>query len=339
MFTACALWGLMSPVGKDAMTHGIDGITMVNFRVLGGCVLFWLTALVMRWRGAARSRAAKAAAKNRSREATTAEAPANGAPTSAAPSAVETATDHVSLRDKLLLAGAAVFGLVTNQCCFTIGLSLTSPANASIVTTSMPVFAMVLSAIILHEPITGKKAGGVAMGFAGAVMLILTSAGADSDKVGNLAGDLLCLGAQCSYALYLSLFNPLVRRHSAITVNRWMFTWASLLIVPLSLPHVVATLSQADIPPRVWAEVAYVVVMCTYLGYILVMIGQKTLRPTVVSVYNYVQPVVAVSVSLAAGIGVFTWSQAVAMLLIFGGVWLVTKSKSRRDMGLDPLRK
>ena len=47
MFFACAIWGLMAPVGKDAMLHGIDGITMVSFRVAGGALLFWLASLFM----------------------------------------------------------------------------------------------------------------------------------------------------------------------------------------------------------------------------------------------------------------------------------------------------
>jgi drug/metabolite transporter (DMT)-like permease len=75
-----------------------------------------------------------------------------------------------------------------------------------------------------------------------------------------------------------------------------------------------------------------VVVFCTFIGYILTMIGQKTLRPTVVSIYNYVQPLVSVIASLLMGIGILRWSQGLAVVLVFSGVWLVTKSKSRRDM-------
>lgn len=165
MFGACAGWGLMAPVGKDAMTHGFDGITMVTFRVVGACLLFWIASIF-------------------------------------APK------ENVPLRDKLMFIGAGIFGLVLNQCCYTIGLSITSPINASIVTTSMPIFAMLLAALILKEPITGKKALGVLMGCSGALILILTSAAHASDKVGDIRGDLLCLFAQFSFALYLSLFNP-----------------------------------------------------------------------------------------------------------------------------------
>lgn len=298
MFGACAIWGLMAPVGKDAMTHGLDGITMVSMRVFGGMMLFWLTSLIITLRTRSREQAVK---------------------------------EHVPMRDRLMFCGAALFGLVCNQCCYTLGLSITSPINASIVTTSMPIFAMILAALILKEPITGKKALGVMTGCSGALILILTSAAATTDKVGDIRGDLLCLGAQFSFALYLSLFNPLIRRYSVFTINKWMFLWATLIIAPFTIPHML-TIEWSAVPALSWWEAAYVVVFGTFIGYILTMIGQRTLRPTVVSTYNYVQPIVSVTVSIITGIGIFQWTQALAVVLVFTGVWWVTKSKSRRDM-------
>lgn len=287
MFTACAFWGLMAPLGKDAMTHGIDGLDMVSFRVTGGALLFWIASLFVK-------------------------------------------CERVPRKDIACFAGAGLLGIVTNQCLYTIGLSITSPINASIVTTSMPIFAMILSAIILKEPITGKKALGVLMGCSGALILILTSASALSDKVGDIRGDLLCLGAQFSFALYLSLFNPLIKRYSVFTTNKWMFLWATVFILPFSLPHVMS-ISWSDVPNKTWYETFYVVFFGTFVGYIFTMIGQRTLRPTVVSVYNYVQPLVSVTVSLIIGIAVLQPSQALAVVLVFSGVWLVTKSRAKAD--------
>lgn len=286
MAGACAFWGLMAPLGKDAMTHGLDGITMVSFRVMGGALLFWLTSLFVK-------------------------------------------KEHVPMRDKLRFAGAGLFGLCFNQCCYTIGLSMTSPVNASIVTTSMPIFALVLSAIILKERLTGMKVSGVLIGFIGAVILVLASASAVSDKEGNLAGDLFCLGAQFSFALYLSLFNPLIKRYSVFTVNKWMFLWATLFILPFSSHHVVEVVSQ-PVPMKSWLEAFYVVFCGTYLGYILTMIGQRTLRPTVVSVYNYVQPIVSVTVSLFLGLAVLKYSHLLAIVLVFSGVGMVIYSQKKR---------
>ena len=288
MFGACAGWGLMAPVGKDAMTNGFDGLTMVTFRVVGACALFLIASL---W----------------------------------APK------EHVPRKDKLMFIGAALFGLVCNQCCYTMGLSITSPINASIVTTSMPIFAMLLAALILKEPITGKKALGVLMGCSGALMLILTSAAHADGKVGDIRGDLLCLFAQFSFALYLSLFNPLIRRYNVFTINKYMFSWATLMLLPFTFSHVADVVSR-PIPALTWLEVGYVVVVGTFFCYVLTMIGQRTLRPTVVSVYNYVQPIVSVAASLLMGIGILKPTHALAVVLVFSGVWLVTKSKSRRDL-------
>lgn len=288
MFGACAGWGLMSPVGKDAMLHGFDGITMVSFRVAGACLLFWIASLF-------------------------------------APK------EQVPWRDRLMFIGAALTGLLFNQCCFTIGLSITSPINASIVTTSMPIFAMILAALILREPITGKKALGVLMGCSGALILILSSAAHADARVGDIRGDLLCLFAQFSFALYLSLFNPLIKRYNVFTVNKYMFSWATLILLPLSSYHVYGVISQ-PIPLLTWIEVGYVVVCGTFFCYILTMIGQRTLRPTVVSVYNYVQPIVAVAASLIMGISTMKLTHVLAVVLVFSGVWLVVKSKSRKDI-------
>lgn len=287
-FSACAFWGLMAPLGKDAMTHGFTGIDVVTFRVTGGAVLFWLTSFF-------------------------------------------TGKEHVPRRDLLMLIGAAMFGLVFNQCCYTMGLSITSPVNASIVTTSMPIFSMLLAAVILKEPITGKKAAGVLIGCTGAVILIATSAAAASSKVGDIRGDLLCLGAQLSFALYLTVFRDLIRRYSVITINKWMFTYASIVILPFTFGHVSA-IDYSAISVSTWLETGFVVIFGTYVSYILMMVGQQTLRPTVVSIYNYVQPLVSVTVSVLTGIGVFKPSQGLAVILVCLGVWLVTKSKSRRDV-------
>ena len=288
MFLACAFWGLMAPVGKDAMTHGLTGIHMVTFRVAGAAILFWFASFFVK-------------------------------------------KETPPLKDILLLGLAGLFGLVLNQCCYTIGLSITSPINSSIVTTSMPIFAMILSAIILKEPITAKKAGGVFMGFSGALMLILTSATADNSKVGDIRGDLLCMFAQLSFAFYLSMFNRLIKRYSVFTVNKWMFTFAALVITPFTYSDV-AAIPFASITLRTWLETAFVVVVCTFFCYILTMQAQQVLRPTVVSVYNYVQPLVAVIVSVLTGLGVFKPTHALAVLLVFFGVRFVTKSKSRKDM-------
>lgn len=291
ILSANICWGLMSPIGKDAMLNGVDNLNLVFMRALGGALFFWIVSLFVK-------------------------------------------REHVPLKDIFAFCGAGLLGLIGNQCCFTIGLSITSPSNASIVTTSLPIFAMILSAIILKEPITGRKALGVCIGCSGALILILGSAAAHDSRVGDIRGDLMCIFAQLSFALYLALYRDYLRRYSPITVSKWMFTWAAVLLSPFMLPHAVQT-DWSVATPGAWAGTAFVVFFGTYVAYLLMQTAQKTLRPTVVSIYNYMQPVVAVSVSLAAGMCVFTWKQALAVALVFSGVWLVIKSKSRHDINTE----
>ncbi len=289
MFAACAAWGLMAPLGKDAMDHGISGTVLVSFRVVGAAVCFWLTSFFGRHK------------------------------------------EEVAGRDLLMFFFAGMLAIVFNQCCFTVGLSLTSPVNASIVTTTLPIATMLLAALFLKEPVTGKKVAGIVCGATGALLLIMGSRNGAQKGSGNLTGDLLCLTAQCSFAVYLTVFKNLIRKYSVVTCMKWMFLYASAVILPFTGQQL-AALPWTEIPPTAWAETFFVVFVATYLAYIMMMTGQKLLRPTVVSMYNYVQPIVASIVSVAAGLGVFGWSQGTAVLLVFSGVWLVTQSKSRADM-------
>jgi drug/metabolite transporter (DMT)-like permease len=239
--------------------------------------------------------------------------------------------EEVRHKDMLLFFFATMLGIVFNQCCYTIGLSLTSPVNASIMTTTMPIVTMILAAIFLREPITGKKVMGIFMGATGAFILITGSSASGADNSGNLSGDLLCLLAQCCFAVYLTVFKHLIARYTVITCMKWMITYAAIVIMPLSYNRM-SQLAWSEISAVTWLETAFVVVCGTFLAYILMMRGQKTLRPTVVSMYNYVQPIVACVVSVMVGLGVFGWGQAVAVALVFSGVWLVTQSKSRREL-------
>lgn len=188
---------------------------------------------------------------------------------------------------------------------------------------------MIFAALILKEPITGRKALGVGVGCSGAVILIASTAVANDSRIGDIRGDLLCVAAQMSFALYLSLYRDILKRYSPITMSKWMFTWATILLTPFLGGHAAATDWQA-VSLKTWLETGFVVFFGTYIAYLCMQTAQRTLRPTVVSIYNYMQPVVAVSVSIACGMCLFTWKQAVAVVLVFSGVWLVIKSKSRR---------
>lgn len=238
--------------------------------------------------------------------------------------------EKVTKRDFLLLFFAALLGIVFNQGMFIFGLSLTSPIDATIITTSLPIVTLILGILFLKEPALPMKILGVIIGAVGALILILSNH--DSSGVsGNIWGDMLCLFAQTSFAFYLTFFKGLISRYHVFTLMKWMFTYASLCFIPFSLRDL-SEMVSLSFPLEVWLEVGYVVFFGTFVAYVLMMVGQKTLHATVVSMYNYMQPVVGTIASVVIGIATFGWIKGIASLLIFVGVYIVTQTKSRMSL-------
>ena len=242
-----------------------------------------------------------------------------------------TKREKVSRRDMLLLFIASLLGIVFNQGLFTFGLGLTSPVNASIITTSTPILTMLIAAVYLKEPVTGKKVGGIVLGAGGALLLILSGRQASPTQGGNVAGDVLCVLAEVSFSLYLVLFKALISRYSPVTLMKWMFLFASLCTLPFTYKSLVS-LEWSSLDLMVDLGIAFVVCGGTFLCYLLSPVGQHYLRPTVVSMYCYVQPIIASVVAVWWGMDSFTLLKVVAVVLIFSGVFLVTVSKSRAQM-------
>ena len=241
--------------------------------------------------------------------------------------------EHVAPKDLAKLFGASLLAIVFNQGCFIFGVGLTSPSDASIITTSMPLWAMVLAAFFLKEPITGKKISGIAAGACGALLLILSGgkAAAGSQAESSVWGDVLVLTAQLSYALYIVLFKNFVGRYSLVTIMKWMFTYAFICVLPFSYRDLAQT-PWMELDGSAIGAIAFIVVGATFFSYMLVVVGQKALRPTVAGMYNYIQPLVACVVAVWLGLDSFGPTKALAAVLIFSGVYLVTASRSRAEM-------
>ena len=107
-----------------------------------------------------------------------------------------------------------------------------------------------------------------------------------------------------------------------------MFMYASMCYIPFSY-HDIATIQYEELPVSLYSEIAFVVLAATFLSYMFIPIAQKTLRPTVISMYNYVQPIVASLIAIIVGLDTFTLVKAIAITLVFVGVYVVTQSKSK----------
>jgi drug/metabolite transporter (DMT)-like permease len=248
-------------------------------------------------------------------------------------SSLFTKKEKIGSRDFFLLMAASVFGILINQMLFVIGLSMTSPIDASVITTLVPVLTMILAAFFLKEPITWKKITGVFLGAAGALLLILNS-NAVHHGSSTITGNLLCISSCFSFAVYLTAFKKLISKYSAVSSMKWMFLFATVFSIPFCWQDVVAV-NYVRLPLGIFLNIGYVVVMATFVSYLFIPVGQKVLRPTVLSMYNYLQPIVSSLFAVALGIDVFGWTKGFASLLVFLGVYIVTQSKSRAQLDAE----
>ncbi len=243
-----------------------------------------------------------------------------------------TKREHVNRRDLLLMLGASLFGIVINQFCYLEGLSRTGVINSATISTQTPIITMILAAFILREPITWKKALGVFIGMCGALMLVLQN-GLDF-RGAELDGMLFCFVSSISFALYLTLFRNLIGRYSPITLMKWMFLYASV-IGSIFYYDVLFAFSPSSISINLWWRIAYVVVGATFIAYILIPISQRVLRPTTISMYSYLQPIIATLSAIVMGLDILTFTKVAAICSVFIGVYMVTMSKSKQQLDAE----
>lgn len=244
--------------------------------------------------------------------------------------------ERLSLKEIGVLFLCSLGGISGNQTLFTQGLSMTSPIDASVITTGTPIIVMVLAAVFLREPITWKKTFGVLLGASGAIWLVLQSAPkADGGaNASSLIGNLFIFGSSLVYATYFVFSKPLSEKYQAVTMMKWMFLFSVFTVAPLTIPSMLRPngILHAPLTFEAVAAITYVCVGATFLAYMLIPMAVRRIRPTSASMYNYVQPMVACALAIIVAQDVFSWSKLLAAVIIFLGVYLVTQSKAKRDL-------
>ena len=182
---------------------------------------------------------------------------------------------------------------------------------------------LIISAIVIKERITWSGVAGIALSLTGVFILIFNCvsirSGADSTSVWGIIGMII---NTLSFASYVGIFKPLIQKYSVVTFMKWMFLFSSLMALPFSFGAFSAS-NLAAVPMDVMWQVLYVVVFATFVAYFLIPIGQKRLRPVVVCMYTYVQPVIAMVIALAMGLDTLNALKIMATVLVFTGVSLV----------------
>ena len=290
LLVANVSWGLMAPFLKDLLNGGIiTPMALSGYRIIGGALLFWLIGMFIK------------PDKN--------------------------ACNSIERRDivPLIIASLLVIGL--NQVLIIVGMSLTSPVDASVVCSLTPIFTLIFGAILMGIAFTWSKALGVTIGLAGALIFVFTGQADAETYVSNpVLGDVACLMAQVFGALYLVCFTKLISKYSLITLMKWMFLISGIAVLPFSLPDMLAV-DWSQVILMEYIDLIFIILFGTCLAYMLIPVAQRRVEPTIIAMYNYLQPVVAVVFSVIAGLATFSITNAIATAMVFVGVWIVNRAK------------
>jgi drug/metabolite transporter (DMT)-like permease len=222
------------------------------------------------------------------------------------------------------LVAGGLFGVAANQLLFFAGLNLSTPINASIIMTATPITVLLMGIIFLRERITVLKTIGVLTGAAGAVSLIVFSRGGGDFSSRTVLGNTFIMLNAFSYAVFLIISKPLMQKYQPLTVIKWVFLFGFCFVLPFGAGDLLQV-EWTALPADIVAKVIFIILAVTFVTYLLNMYALKYVNSSVVSIYIYVQPVVASLHAIYAGKDQLTWLMVACCLAIFTGVMMVSR--------------
>jgi drug/metabolite transporter (DMT)-like permease len=230
--------------------------------------------------------------------------------------------ERVKKKDFFRLMLCGLFGVAINQLFFFEGLNLTTPINAAIIMTISPVLVIITSAIIIKEKIITRKIIGIFLGVIGACVLILNS-GDISFENDFFTGNILVLINATSYAIYLVLVKTLMKKYNPITVMFFVFVFGLIFVLPFGIDEI-QKIDLTSFNEEIYLKIGFVVIGTTFIAYMFNAFALKSLNPSVVSVYIYLQPLFASLIAIALNSDSLSLIKILSAIFIFSAVFLVS---------------
>lgn len=237
--------------------------------------------------------------------------------------------EKTALKDKVQMTLIGMIFLGGYILFYLFGVQDSSPIDSSLIFTTMPVFVLIISILTHKEKATKTKIAGLVLALTGTIGLILIASPQEAHHSNSFIGNLFCLLSAFSYAMYLIYNKKFISRYSTINMLKWMFLGATLVSVPFMLIQgfdlkLVDHISENPYP---FLVLIFVLIFPTGLTYFLLPFGLKYLNTTAVSMYDYEVPIVATIVAVTFTGSILTIYQIAGALLIFIGVFLVSKER------------
>ena len=240
--------------------------------------------------------------------------------------------EKIEKQDWPRLVLCSLLGMVINMLAFFKGLQLSTPINSSVLVTISPIIVVLLSAFLLKERITFSKSGGVALGFIGAVILVLFGAESRHDAPDIPLGNLLFILNATSYGAYLVVAKKLVEKYHPFTLMKWLFTIAIFINLPITLNEFLA-IEWTTMPLWAYGVIAFVVICTTFLTYLFNVFAMTELRASTVGAFIYLQPVIGILFALFSGKDELNAIKVGAAALVLLGVYLASRPTPSRWKG------
>lgn len=234
---------------------------------------------------------------------------------------------RMPIRDIVLLTLCSLLGVVGNQLLFVKGLSLTTVINATLLSTTIPVYALAVSILLRYERGSLKTLAGIVVSAAGVIYLV-NPAHADL-TAGTTAGNLLILSNSFIYAIYIVISKDLFQRYGALNVVTWIFLVGAVMTVPLGI-YSLQNEDLAAVGVTVWLAIAFIILLPTVAAYYLNAWALTRVAPSTVATYIYLQPLIAFGLAPLFLGESWNWRTILAAVLIFAGVALVTSDNDRQ---------
>lgn len=218
----------------------------------------------------------------------------------------------------------SVFGVTLNQILFISGLSMTKASNTSLLAVTIPIFALTVGSILGVEKLRPVTVFGIIVAALGVVLLIDPRNASFSSE--TTLGDVLIVINSLSYGIYVVISKDVITRNGALKSIAWVFLFAALICVPLGA-YSLSSVDVAAVSPFIWLLILYIALAATLAPYLLNAWALARVKPSVVAVYIYLQPVIGFFTAVVFLNEKITPVTILAGISIFTGVFLVTRKR------------
>ena len=230
--------------------------------------------------------------------------------------------ESVEHSDRLKIFGAAMLMGIVKKMCMMFGLSQTSPIDGSIIGTSTPLLVLLLSVAVGMEHFTQMRVYGLLLGMAGAVAIILSS---NTHAHSGIIGNILIFTSACVSAIYMVWFKQIVAKYKPTTILRWIYCSSAIIMLPIGA-HDIVTTNFGNMSSEIILATLFVLIVPTYLPNLLLNYSLSVVPPTISSIYAYIQPIVAIILTVAMGLDKIRLDIVLFAIIVFVGVGMVTYS-------------